>query len=440
MSSRAVPEAGDFRIETTENSSVVRTLSVVVDAARVKKAFDRAYRDLARSAQVKGFRKGKVPRSVLVRLFGASVAEEIERTLVSETLADAVELAELSPVSEPEIEADIPSADSDFRYSARIEIKPEIELPDPTRLSGKRPVVEVGDEEVEAELDSLRQRNAPLVEEPDSAVAAEGHVLNIDFTGRIDGVEFEGGSGKNVAIELGSGQMVSGFEDQLLGARAGENRELLVTFPEDYQAEKLRGKQAVFSVQVLNLRRRQVPDLDDEFAKDLGDFETLDQLRERMRSDLDSGRRRQAESVLRRTLMDSLIAETDFEVPAGMVERQLQRQLRAMQQQFQGQVPEAMLNAQLSRIHEEGRPAAERRVREMLLLEAVARSRDISASDEEVDARLDELAETQGVESSRFRQLAREQDWIDAIRAELVDQKALDFLVAEAKVEETTDT
>ncbi len=440
MTAQTDSDTGEIRVSANAESPILYRLEVTISAGRVRKAFDRAYRDLARSAQVKGFRRGKVPRSVLERMYGAGLREEIERLLVAETLPDALELAELVPVSEPDVEADRPDPGADFRYSARIEIKPAIELPALEGLPAKRPPVEVEDDEIARELESLRERAAPLVEEPEDTEAAVGHTLNVDYLGRIDGEPFEGGAGSDATIELGAGRMIPGFEDGLVGARSGEEREVAVTFPDDYNTESLRGCNAVFTIQVHSIRKREPANLDDEFAKDLGDFDSLDDLRARIRSDLEQSRERQARSVLQRTVMDSLIERSEFEVPAGMVERQLQQQVQSLHRQFEGQMPHDVLHQQLARVQEEGRPAAERRVREILLLEAVAAARAIEVGDDELEARLAQMAESQGIDASKLRKLARDQGWDGAVRAELQEHKALDFLTSEAKIEETAET
>jgi trigger factor len=430
----------DIQVETAEEGAVVRRVSVEVAPRRVDRAFDRAYKELGRGVQVRGFRRGKVPRSVLERLYGESVGEDIERMLVADTLPEALELAELAPVTEPVIEAGRPQPGESFRYSARIEVKPAIELPELAGLPAVRPPVAVADEEVERELETLRERNAPLIEEPEDATAAQGHFLNLNFTGRIDGREFQGGSARDVVVEIGGGRMLPGFEDQLVGARAGEEREVRVSFPADHPSEELRGREAVFQVSVLSIRRRELPALDDEFAKDLGDFESLEALRERIRADLLARRERESQNVFHRTLLDSLVERAEFEVPPGLVEQELQHQLRSLHRQFEGRMSEEVLHGELSRVQEEGRPAAERRVRETLLLEAVADAEGLQVSDEEVAARLGEIAAAQGVDAARIRKLAREQDWEPAIRAELRERKALDFLAAGAKVEEKSDS
>jgi trigger factor len=429
-----------LRVTTSEQGSVVRQLEVEVDARRVRRAFDRAYRELARQARVRGFRPGKAPRSVLEKLYGASLAEQIEQTLVSETLPDAVEQAGLELITEPQIEAGTLAADGDFRYTARVEVKPEIVLPDTRGLPVRRPAVQVNDEDVERELEALRQRSAPLVEEPENTAVAEGHSVQVDFVGRIDGKPFEGGSGRGVDLEIGSGRFIPGFEEQLIGAVAGEDRELAVRFPDDYGSREVAGKDAVFAAHVVAIKRRHVPDLDDEFAKDRGEFETLEELRDRIRSDLMSARLAEAQNVLRRGLMDVLIERTPFEVPPGLVANELERQLGAARRRLQGSVPEQALHAQLERWKEDWRERAEREVREGLLLEAVAAAEAISVTDEEVEQRIEEVALGQGTDAEALRSAVGRDNLQRALRAQLVDERALDFLVREAKVEETTDS
>ena len=429
-----------IRVTTREQGPVVRELEVEVDSRHVRRAFQRAYRDLARQARVRGFRPGKAPRSVLEKLYGASMAEQIGQTLVSETLGDAVEQAGLELITEPEIQAGTPTADGDFCYSARVETKPEIVLPETRGLPARRSQVEVRDEDVEHELEALRQRRAPLLEEPEGTAVAQGHAVQIDFFGRIDGKPFEGGSGRGVGLEIGSGRFIPGFEEQLLGAVTGEDREVRVRFPEGYGNREVAGKEAVFAVHVAEIKRRQVPDLDDEFAKDIGEFETLADLREQIRTDLTSAHLAEAQTALRRSLMDALIERTPFEVPPGLVTRELERQLGAARRRLEGSVPEPALHAQMERWKEDWRGRAEREVRESLLLETVAAAESIHVDDAEVAERIERLASEQGTDAATLRRAIGEENLRSALRAQIVDEKALDFLVREAKVEEKTDT
>jgi len=434
------PPTSTLRVRATQDSSVVRTLEVSVDLKRVRRAYDRAYQELARRAPVRGFRPGKAPRSVLEKLYGGQIAEQIEETLVAETLGDALAQAGLEPVAEPAIAAQPPAVDMEFVYTARVEVKPAFELPELTGLPARRPEATVTEADVERELEALRQRQAALFEEPPEAVAAPGHTLTLDFVGRIDGQPFQGGSGQGVELELGSQRFLPGFEEQLAGARAGEDREVRVRFPDDYGTRELAGREAVFAVHVVAIKRRVVPALDDEFAKDLGDFDSLEALRARVRTDLLAAAERAAKAELHRTLLDALIARTAFELPPGLVARQLERLLQSAARRLAGAVPDAQLEAQIARWKEEWRPRAEREVREMLLLEAIAKARGIQAEAAEIEARIAQLAREQRVEPARLRRAWGEDGLERALRTQLTDEKVLDFLASTAKVDDSSDS
>jgi trigger factor len=363
----------------------------------------------------------------------------VERTLVSETLANAIERADVTPISEPDIDAESPVAGEAFRYTAQVEVKPEIELPeDLTAVQGRRPEVVVPESAIEAEIERIREHHVQLVEEDEGTEAATDHVLTLDFEGRIDGELFQGGTAQGVDLQLGTGTMVPGFEDQLIGVQSGEARQVTVTFPEDYGPAEISGQEAVFDCQVSAVRRRELPEVDDELAKDAGDFETLEALRSKIEADHRAEQERSSERALHESLVESLIALTDFQVPPGVVERQLQGQMRQMHQQFQGRVPDEVIQQQMQRMQEEGRPTAERRVREGFLIEKIVADQGLEASESEVDARLEEMAQAQGMEVDMLRTMAAQQGWLPAIEQELLEQKAYAWLAEQATIEDVS--
>ncbi len=429
---------GDDSLQVTTETTgpVSRALTVEVEPKRVARAFDRAYRDLARRVSIKGFRPGKAPRSVLERLYGRALGEEIERGLVSESLPQAVLQSGIQPVSEPQVDASPPVEGESFRYRVEIEVKPEIALPDLGGLSAQRPGVEVDEEAVEREIESLRERRAPLEDESEGTRVDSGHFVTLDYVGRVDGETFEGGSARDVTLEIGSGRFLPGFEEQLVGASAGDDVELRVSFPEDYGVAELAGKEAVFAVHVSAVKRRELPEVDDAFAKELGPFETVADLRERIREDLRTSRQRESDQTLRRTLMDDVLGRCDFEVPPGMISRRVEQRLHTASQQLAQALPEAELSQRLAAWREEWRPAAEREVREELVLEAVARAEGLEASDDEVSERLDRLARDQGVDPDRLREAYQQRGMLDVLRAQILEERALAHLEAQATVGE----
>jgi trigger factor len=436
------PETPAFSVSASEPSPVLRTLAVEVEEREVRDAFERVYRNLAKSVRVRGFRPGKTPRAVLERLYGASVSEEVERLLVNETFPAAVERSGVVPVVEPDIEAEPPKPGTAFRYTARVEVKPRLELPALDGLPATRPAVSVREDEVESELEALRQRRAPVEDEPEEAFAGEGSILSVDYVGRIDGQPFEGGSAEGAVVELGSGRLIPGFEEGLRGARRGEEREVAVPFPADYPAPDLRGKQAVFTVRVHSLKRRRLPALDDAFAKELGEegVATLDELRARIRTMLHERRERAAEETLHRTLVDALIARVPFEVPPGLVERRLAQRLHGAHEQLESVLPHDELHARMNEWRVSWRPEAEREVREALLLEAVAEREGFEAADAELGARIERMAREQGIAPERLRKLYEERGLMPGLRVRLREEKALEFLTSRAKVETTSGT
>ena len=343
-------------------------------------------------------------------------------------------------MAEPAVESATPLPDEDFRYTARVEVKPQIELPDLTGLSAKKPRVDVADDEIEREIEALRERNAPVIEELEGTPLASGRIATLDFVGRIEGKPFQGGSGQGVDLEIGSGQFIPGFEEQLMGAVSGEDREVTVSFPEQYANAELAGKEAVFAAHVVAVKRRELPTLDDDFAKDLGDFETLEDLRGRIRADMTAARAQASKAELQRTLLESLVDRASFDVPPGLIERQLQQQLGTAREQLEDRVPPEELIGQLERWKEQWRESAERKVREGLLLEAVTRVEGLSVSPEEIEARIQEMAAQQGIDPGRMRKTYGGEIFERALEAQMADEKALDFLSARAKVEETTGT
>lgn len=433
-------ESAGFEASAREEGPARRRVEVTVAQSAVDRAYERVYRDLSRTARVKGFRPGKVPRRVLQRLYGPAVGEDIERMLVRDTLAPALARAGVEAISTPSIEAEAPSPGAPFQYAAVVEVRPEIALPPLEGLPARKPLVLVGEDEIDRELEGLRQRNAVIVEEDEDVPAREGHILTLDYVGRIGGEAFEGGTGRDVDLEIGTGRFVPGFEEQLTGVRSGEDREVTVSFPEDYDPS-VAGKQAVFQVHVAAVKRRDVPALDDDFARDLGEFDTLDALRQKVGDDLREGQQRRAEAELRRSLTDALLERCDFEVPPGAVDQELERRLRmAAQELLRGGVPEEALAQQIERWRFEWRPEAERELREHWVLEAVATDQAVEIEDAAVAERIEQWAAGQGVSVEVVRQQVDMEALEASVRVDLRRERALDFIASTAKVEETANT
>jgi trigger factor len=428
--------SNEVRATAREESPVARLVSVEVPAARVRKAFDGAYRELARSARVKGFRPGKTPRSVLERLYGPAIAEDVESRLVAETLQEAVDSVGIVPVAEPSIDARPPEPDSDFTYSARIEVKPAIAVPDLGGLKGQRPKVEVAEAEIDRELESLRQRRAPLVDEPAGTAIADDHYVTIDSVGRIDGAAFPGGTAQGATLQVGSGLYPEGFERGLVGMTAGEDKEIVATLPDDPGWGEAAGKEATFAVHVVAVKRRELPALDDALAKDVGGFESLGALRDRIRADLTAIKERDSRGRLRASLMEGLLARVDFPVPPSLVTRRVQARLDMAHRELEGALPHDEIHARMDQWKDEWRPGAERELREELLLEAIGEAQGLAPDDDAVSARIDEMARDQGVDARRLRKTYEDRGMRPALAAALLRDRALDHVIGQAEIED----
>lgn len=431
--------AQNIEVEVSDTGPISRELEVFVPAVRVDRAFEHAFKHLGKQVSVKGFRKGKVPVSVLRKLYGSSVAEDVERAVVSETLPEAFEKCGVRPVAEPAVDGGLPVSGEDYVYRAVVEVKPKIALPELSGLSAERPNVSVEEDSVGTELELLRERRAEYVDEEPEVAATGGHHLTIDYVGRIKGEPFEGGSGEGVTLEIGGGRFIPGFEEQLEGAKVDDDLEVRVRFPEDYGHEGLAGQEAAFAVHVVKIQRREPPELDAEFSKAEGGFDSVEDLKDSIRERLLKEKEDLADKEERRTLMDSLLESCDFDVPPGMVEARLNQRLEMTARQL-GQAFGDELPNQLARWREEWRDQSEREVKEHLVLEAVALEKAFAATDDDVDERLAQMARDQGIDLERLRTAYEQPGMLDALKSEIASEQALAFLRSEAKVEAITDS
>jgi trigger factor len=425
-----------MNIEVQETGPVERKLRVEIPTADVDAAFDQAYGKLGRSARVRGFRQGHVPRAVLERTLGDRAREEVLERLVRESLPKAIEEASLTLLGEPVLRPDAQlKQGSPFVYEATVEIRPAIELKRVRGLEIERPEVPEPEEDpIERYLEELRSSHAQLIEEAEGAIAARGHVAVVDYEGTYDGRPFEGGSGQEVAVELGAGRAVSGFEEGIEGMTVGEERTFELELPAEYRVPEVAGRQVRFRVGLKGLKRKERPDLDDEFAKDVSEFDSLEALREDLRRRLGEGREHEARRLLREAAARKLIEENPFPVPPTLVERQLESRISRVISQLPGGVPPERMREIIDRGREEWRAQAEQEVRLSLLLPEIASDVGIEVSNEDVDAQLRPVAKERDVKLTQLRREYQEQGVLEGVRAALLEERVLEFVVSEATV------
>lgn len=406
-----------------------RRLRIEVDASEVQAEIDRAFAEVGRHARLPGFRPGKAPRRVLERLFGDQVRREVLGKLVEASFHQAVDAHKLVVVGSPEIDAELLSPGEPFRYSATVDVRPEIVIEHLEGLEARRPSVVVSDADVDAVLASLREAVAQLRPVSDRAVVEAGDVVTVNLTTRLaegDPVRREG-----VLLEAGAGTFPGALERQLVGQPRGACVSLEVTYPPDHPNAQLAGKTAAFEVEVLDIRVKDLPALDDDFARDHGRCDTLAELRERVRADLERQARERAEESVREQLLTQLAARHPFEVPQSLVQRRVETLLALGDVQVPAGVDR---DAFLARLGTQLAPRAEREVRTELLLDAVAAREGIAPSDDEVTAEIEEMAARESQNSARVRALYDRPDLRQVLRTQLARRRALARLVERARI------
>lgn len=418
-----------------ETGPVERRLRVEVQAATVDAAFEKAYRTIGREARVPGFRPGKAPRSVIERQFAPQARAEVFEHLVRDSLFEAIDQAKLDVVSEPRLEpGEDPRQGSPFVYQALLEIRPTVVIQKIRGIDVKRPVLpEPPEDPVERYLEQMRQSQAQLVDEPEGTRSAVGHVAIVDFVGRVDGVPFPGGSAEGAQFEIGSGSTIPGFEEGLTGLAVGEERTFPVAFPADYHEASLAGLPAEFHAKLVALKRKELPALDDEFAKDISDQDSLEALRTDLRARLEEQRKTELERLEREAVLVAIVEANPFPVPPSFVDRELafriQQAVRGL-----GRMPEERLRPAIEMWREQWRPQAEQAVRLALLVPEIAAAEKLEATEAEIDARIVELAEQHDRPKEELEKSLRESGAIENLRMTVLEQKIVDLVRASAQM------
>ncbi len=425
--------------EVQETGPVERRLRIEIPTAEVDAAFDGVYRTLGKSARIRGFRPGRVPRSVLEKYYGEQARGEVLERLVRESLPKALEKAELTPVVEPRLEPpDTPRQGEPFSYEATLEIRPQIELKQVSGLSVKRPQLpEPEQEPVEHHLEQLRVGQGQLIEEPEATAAARGHFAVIKYSAKLEGRPLDADPEQETTLELGAGKSLPGFEDQIVGMVVGQERDFELPLPEGDPDAQEADKKASFHVKLVGVKRRELPELDDEFAKDVSEFATLDELRADLARRVEDQREAEKERLLREAVINALVKANPFPVPEGLVSNQLASRIGRAAAQLQKQLPEEQLGRMIATWREEWRPQVERDVRLALLVPEIAGAQEIEVSVEDVDDHLRRVAQEKGQTLSALKRSYREQGLLDALEGGLLEQRVVEFLVSVATLSDT---
>lgn len=414
-------------------------MTVTVPSEDFDKATVEAYNRQKNRISIPGFRKGHAPKAMIEKMYGAAIFyEEAVDIILDRTYPEACRESGLEIASRPEISVEKIEKGQDLVYTATVAVKPEVELGEYKGVEVAKADAEVTDEEVDAEIKRTQERNARIVSiEDESREIKDGDIVNIDFDGFVDGKEFAGGKGEDYPLTIGSHSFIEGFEDQLIGHKTGEEVDVNVTFPEDYHAEELKGKPALFKVKVRTIKEKQLPEIDDDFASEVSEFETLSEYKDSVRKEIKERKEKWAAQQNENNVVAAVVANAKIDVPDAMIDTEAEQ----MAQNFRRRIESQGMNFDqymkytgmtAESIKDNMKPQAETTIRTRLTLEAIVDKEGISAPDDRVQAEIDRAAKQYGMEPDAFKEAIGDQ--IEQLKRDLAVQEAIDFLVAEAKL------
>ncbi len=412
-------------------------LTIEVSAQELEKALQDAFLKNKNKISIPGFRKGKVPRQMIEKMYGPEIFyEDAANALIPGAYEKALDECEEDIVSAPEIEVTQIEKGKPFVFTAEVALKPEVKLGKYKGVKIDKIDTSVTDEDIDAEIKEEQEANARNIEVTDRPVK-DGDMTVLDFEGFIDGEAFEGGKGENYPLTIGSGAFIPGFEEQLIGAEIGKETEVNVTFPEDYQAEDLRGKAAVFKCTVREIKEKELPEINDEFAEDVSEFDTLEEYKADIKARLTERKEKEAKDEKEAAVIDAIVKDSDMEIPEAMLATQQRQMVDEFAQrihmqglsidqyfQFTGTTQDKMV--------EQVRPQAEKRIKSRLVLEAIAKAENITASDEDYEDEIKVMAEAYQMEPDKVKEMLPEKS-IAQIKEDIAVRKAAEFVVSKAK-------
>ncbi|MCR5828959.1 MAG: trigger factor [Lachnospiraceae bacterium] len=413
-------------------------ITIEVEAQEFDSACEKAYQKNKNKIQIQGFRKGKAPKALIEKMYGPSVFyEDAANIIIPDAYAKAAEECGLEIVARPEIDVEQAEKGKNFIFTAVVTTKPEVELGQYKGVEVEVPKVEVTDDEVIAELDKERERNSRNITVDDRPVA-DGDIVKIDYEGFVDGKAFDGGKAEDADLTIGSHTFIDTFEEQLIGKNIGDKVDVNVKFPEEYHAEELKGKDATFKVEIKGISVKELPALDDDFAADVSDFDTLDEYKADVKKGLEKKKKDEADRIKEDAVVEKIIENSTMEIPQPMIDehkaqmaedyaQRLQYQGLSIEQYFKftGMTAEKFL--------EEMTPRAEKSIKTRLVLEAIVKAENLSASDEDVEKEFDDMAEKYGMEKDKIKEFIKGKE-LDNMKLDIACRKAVD-LVRDAAVE-----
>ncbi len=422
------------KVEKTENANEVK-LEITIEAEKFDNAIKKVYFQNAKYFNIPGFRKGKAPQNIVEKYYGKEIFyEDAFNDVVPAEYEKALEENKIDAVSKPEIDVVTMEKGQDLVFTAVVQTKPEAKLKKYKGIEIEKIEYNVKDSDIENELKDMQDKNSRLVTVEDRPAQKDDTAV-IDFEGFVDGVPFDGGKSDNYNLVLGSHSFIEGFEDQVIGMNIGEEKEINVTFPEEYFSKNLAGKPAVFKVKLNELKKKELPKLDDEFAKDVSEYDTLEELKQSIKEKLEKQFKDREKYEKEDAAVRELLKELEVDIPSGMIEMEVENMMRDMEQRmsYQGLKMEQylkMMNKTEEQLKKEYEPQALDAIKSRLAIEVVIKSEKIEATDEEINAKIEEMASNYGKEPKELQENANIRDYI---KSGIENEKAMEFLVANSK-------
>lgn len=431
----------EARLEKIEASEA--HIQISVDADKMEEGFEYAYRKIVKEVSIPGFRRGRVPRQLLEAHYGKEVLfQDALEYIVPLAYEEALTMVDIEPIAQPEFDIEDLNPGEDFVFKAIVAVKPEIKLGDFAGLEITIPFFDVSESEVENQLEEMRQRYAVVEEKTDDEPALLGDTVTIDFEGFLNEVPFPGGKDEDYPLELGSDTFIPGFEQQLVGVKLGETKEVEVVFPEEYHAEDLAGQQVVFQVLVKKITAKRVRELNDEFAQEVSEFDTIEELKNDIKKGLETVRDNQKKEMIHQTAIEKAVERCEIELPKAVIDAQTERMMAQLEQRMASQGISleqyfSITNSDPEIFAESIRPEAEKIARGNFMLEKIVEEKGFEITDEEIDKYIDDVATGMGMEIEAARE--RLQGSMDNIKMGLKVEKAIEYLVELATITEQSE-
>ena len=429
------------QVENLEHN--MAKLTITVSAEEVEKALQAAYLKQRSKISLPGFRKGKVPRQMIEKMYGPEVFyDEAANHMISEAYGKAYDECELEIASQPTIDVVQLEKGKDFIFTAEVAVKPEVKLGEYKGLDVQMDSVEVADEEVEAKLKEAQEQNAREITVEDRAVQ-DGDIITLNYAGTVDGVAFDGGTAENQQLVIGSHTFIDNFEEQLIGVEIGGEKDVEVTFPEEYHAPDLAGKAAVFHVEVLGIKEKQLPEIDDDFAQDTTEFDTLEEYKNDIKEKLATAKEEQAKSAAENALIEQIVESSEMDIPDAMVDFQVDQMVDEFKQRlsYQGLSLEQYVQfsgQNMDALRENMKGDALKRVQGSLVLEAIVAAENIEANEEDLKKEFEKMAQMYQMEASQIEGMIPEEQK-ENMKKDIAVQKAVEFVLDQANVTEATE-